>query len=172
MNQYWTRVRARIKTKSARPLTKRDIALCVFLTTFYIVAGKWALALALIEPNVTAIWLPSGIALATFILLGYRVWPAILVGSLIMDAIRVGHLRGSAFGVAAANILEGFVGCYLVSRFARGIRFQGPIRSHPYDAATLRATTHSYSESTDTAYRQKLRRGLLRAWLSGALCRL
>jgi PAS domain S-box-containing protein len=122
MNQHWTRVCARIKTKSARPLTKRDIALCVILTTFYIVAGKWALALALIEPNVTAIWLPSGIALATFILLGYRVWPAILAGSLIMDAMRVGHLRGSAFGVAAANILEGFVGCYLVSRFARGTK--------------------------------------------------
>jgi PAS domain S-box-containing protein len=121
MNRYWANFRAKFTTRSAKPLSKRELALCVFLIVLYIAAGRWGLTLALIQAHVTAIWLPAGIALAAFLLLGYRVWPAILVASVVIDATYSGNMI-TAVGVAGSNILEGIVGCYLVRRFAQGTK--------------------------------------------------
>jgi PAS domain S-box-containing protein len=121
MNEYWARVRARIITRSASPLSTKEMALCVFLTALYMAAEKWGLALALVQRHESAIWLPAGIGLAAFVLLGYRVWPAIFVASFIVHLMYMGNVV-SAAGIAAANILEGAVGCYLVTRFAGGTK--------------------------------------------------
>src|SRR5215471_6977124 len=40
-----------------------------------------ALLLPAVNPAATPLWPPTGFALALFLLRGYRIWPAILVGS-------------------------------------------------------------------------------------------
>ena len=67
-------------------LSPKNLALLVLLTLIYFVVEKLGMRLAFVHPLVTPIWLPSGIALAAFILYGYRVWPAIFVGSFLSHA--------------------------------------------------------------------------------------
>jgi diguanylate cyclase (GGDEF)-like protein len=91
----------------------------LLLTAIYFVAGKLGLRLAYVHASASAVWPCTGIALASFLMLGYRVWPAIFAGAFLVNATTAGSLATS-FGVAAGNTLEGVVGCYLLTRFARG----------------------------------------------------
>jgi signal transduction histidine kinase len=89
------------------------------LTALYFVAGKLGLTLAFVNASATAVWPPTGIALAAFLLLGYRVWPGILLGAFLVNGTTAGSVL-SSLGIAAGNTLEGLVGAYLVNRFAGG----------------------------------------------------
>jgi integral membrane sensor domain MASE1 len=89
------------------------------LTLVYFVAGRLGLNVAFEHPYVTPIWIASGVALAAFILFGYRVWPAILVGSFLDHATRAG-LVANTFSIPVASVLEGITGAYLVKKFAYG----------------------------------------------------
>ncbi len=91
------------------------------LTAVYFASGKLGLRLATIHASATAIWPCTGIALAAFLLFGYRVWPAILAGAFLVNLTTAGSLVTS-IGIAAGNTLEGVAGFYLVSRFAHGQR--------------------------------------------------
>src|SRR3989441_859401 len=64
---------------------------------------------------------PAGIALAAFVLLGYDVWPAVLVSAFLVNLTTAGSV-GTSLGIAIGNTLEGVVGAYLVNQFARGRR--------------------------------------------------
>jgi diguanylate cyclase (GGDEF)-like protein len=99
----------------------KDAALLAGLTVVYLVAGKLGLRLASLNASATAIWPGTGIALAAFLIFGYRVWPAILAGAFLVNLTTAGSLLTS-IGIAAGNTLEGVTGCYLVSRFAGGQR--------------------------------------------------
>jgi diguanylate cyclase (GGDEF)-like protein len=99
----------------------RDLAVLAALTGAYFVAGKLGLKLASVHASATAVWPCTGIALAAFLTLGYRVWPAILAGAFLVNLTTAGSVATS-IGIAAGNTLEGVVGCYLVSRFANGHR--------------------------------------------------
>jgi PAS domain S-box-containing protein len=85
----------------------------------YFVAGKIGLSLALIHPSASAIWAPSGIALAALVLMGVRLWPAIFVGAFLVNETTAGSLLTS-LSIASGNTLEAVVGSYLVTRFAHG----------------------------------------------------
>jgi diguanylate cyclase (GGDEF)-like protein len=85
----------------------------------YFTAGKLGLKLAFIHASATAVWPCTGIALAAFLILGYRVWPVIFMGAFLLNLTTVGSVATS-MGIAVGNTLEGVVGCYLVSRFACG----------------------------------------------------
>src|SRR6267378_7087703 len=85
----------------------------------YVLAGKLGLKLASVHASATAVWPCTGIALAAFLTLGYRVWPAILAGAFLLNLTTAGSVATS-IGIAVGNTLEGVVGCYLVSRFAGG----------------------------------------------------
>jgi diguanylate cyclase (GGDEF)-like protein len=99
----------------------RRLGLLAVLTAGYFVAGKLGLRLAFVNPSATSVWPPAGIALAAFLLAGYEVWPAILLGAFLVNLTTAGTVATSA-GIAAGNLLEGLVGAYLVNRFARGRR--------------------------------------------------
>ncbi len=104
----------------------RDLPLLAALTAVYFLAGKLGLKLAFVHASATAIWPCTGIALAAFLLLGYRMWPAILAGAFLVNLTTAGSAVTSV-GIAIGNTLEGVAGCYLVSRFAGGQRaFQRP----------------------------------------------
>lgn len=92
------------------------------LTTVYFFAGKLGLSFASINPSASAVWPPTGIALAAFLLLGYRVWPAILLGAFLVNISTAGSLATST-GIALGNTLEGLLGAFLVNKFAHGYSF-------------------------------------------------
>src|SRR6266850_1724362 len=46
----------------------------------YFFAGKLGLAFAIVHANATAVWPPTGIALAAVLLLGRGIWPVIFAG--------------------------------------------------------------------------------------------
>ena len=97
----------------------RELLLQAALAAVYFVAGKLGLRLAFVHASATAVWPCTGIALAVFLIRGYRVWPAILTGAFLVNLTTAGSVATS-IGIAVGNTLEGVVGCYLVTRFASG----------------------------------------------------
>ena len=89
------------------------------LTAVYVLAGKLGLSLALVHASASAVWPPTGIALAAFLLLGRSVWPAILAGAFLVNVTTEGNLVTS-LSIAIGNTLEGWAGAELVRRFAGG----------------------------------------------------
>ncbi len=85
----------------------------------YFTAGKLGLALAIIHTSASPVWPPTGIALAALLVLGYRVWPAILVGAFLVNVTTDGTMATS-LSIAVGNTLEGLLGAFLVNRFAGG----------------------------------------------------
>jgi signal transduction histidine kinase len=91
----------------------------LLVTGLYFVAGKLGLTLAAVHPSATSIWPSTGIAIASFLVLGYRLWPGIFVGAFLVNATTAGSLA-TALGIASGNTLEGLLGAFLVNRFAGG----------------------------------------------------
>ena len=89
------------------------------LAIVYLIAGKLGLSMAFVHPSSTAVWPPTGIALAALLILGYRVWPGVFVGAFFVNVTTVGTILTS-LGIATGNTLEGLLGAYLVTRFANG----------------------------------------------------
>src|SRR5213592_3108936 len=89
------------------------------LTVVYFIAGKLGLVLASLHASASPVWPPAGIALAALLLLGYRIWPAILIGAFLVNVTTAGNLATS-FAIAAGNTLEAVAGAWLVNRFAEG----------------------------------------------------
>jgi len=85
----------------------------------YFGAGKLGLAFAIVHANATAVWPPTGIALAAVLLLGRGIWPVIFAGAFFVNVSTAGTVL-SSLGIAAGNTLEALVGAALVERFARG----------------------------------------------------
>lgn len=100
----------------------RYLAICVPLAAIYLLAGKLGLRLAFLHASATPVWAPTGIALAAFLLLGYRVWPPILIGAFLVNVTTLGTVATS-MGIAIGNTAEGLLGAYLVNRFAGGLGF-------------------------------------------------
>jgi len=89
------------------------------LTLFYIVAGKLGLKLAFVNASATAVWPPTGIALAAFLILGSWIWPAVFVGAFVVNLFTAGSVVTS-IGIALGNTLEALLGAHLVRKFAGG----------------------------------------------------
>src|SRR5690242_1779333 len=83
----------------------RRLGVLVALTVVYVVAGKFGLRLAFVHASVTAVWAPTGISLAAFL----------------VNMTTAGSVATS-IGIAVGNTVEGLVGAYLVTRFAGGRR--------------------------------------------------
>jgi len=104
------------------PAKRRLAALLVAnvaLAGVYIVAGKLALMLASVHASASAVWPPTGIAVGSLLLFGYRLWPALAVGAFLVNLFTAGS-AASSLGIAAGNTLEALVAVYLVNRFAHG----------------------------------------------------
>lgn len=105
--------------ESMRARFPAHVAILLLLAGAYFVAGKIGLRLAFVHASATAVWPPTGIALAALLLLGYRVWPGILLGAFLVNVTTEGSIATSLC-IAVGNTLEGLTGAYLVYRFARG----------------------------------------------------
>ncbi|MCI0330906.1 MAG: MASE1 domain-containing protein [candidate division Zixibacteria bacterium] len=108
------------RAETAFPRGILRLAVLALLTAVYFAAGKLGLQLAFLHPSATPIWPPTGIALAAFLLLGYRVWPAVFAGAFLVNHTTAGSMATS-LGIALGNTLEGIAGAWLVNRFAGGL---------------------------------------------------
>lgn len=97
----------------------RNVVVLAAVVAVYSIAGKLGLRFAFVNPSASAVWAPTGIALAALLLLGYRVWPAILAGAFLVNVTTAGSVATSS-AIAVGNTLEGLLGAYLVNRFAGG----------------------------------------------------
>src|SRR5213592_5314708 len=86
----------------------RRVALLFGLAAVYYFAAKLGLRFAYINSSVTTIWPPAGIALAAFVLFGYRVWPAIFGAAFLANFTTTGAVLPS-LGIAVGNTMEGRV---------------------------------------------------------------
>lgn len=101
---------------SNRQTTRYLVTLTAILVV-YVGAAKFGLSLAFATRQVTALWPPTGIALASLLLFGYRVWPAIFLGALLVNATTNEPLVVAA-GIAAGNTLGPLAGTFLLDRVA------------------------------------------------------
>jgi PAS domain S-box-containing protein len=107
----------------------------VALTAAYVLTGKVGLLFASVHASATAVWPPTGIALAALLILGVRVWPAVAVGAFLVNVTTAGTVATS-LGIALGNTLEALVGAWLVERLAHGRgAFERPRRIFAFAAA-------------------------------------
>src|SRR5438309_8116608 len=85
----------------------------------YIGLAESALLLPAINPAATPLWPPTGFALALILLRGYRIWPAILVGSL-SPYLMADRSLLELGAVGTATLLAAFAGTWLISRWSNG----------------------------------------------------
>ena len=100
-------------------MLRRRCSVWIPLAVIYMLAGKLGLALAFVNASATAVWPPTGIALAAVLVLGPRVWPGIFLGAFLTNETTTGSVVTSLL-IASGNTLEALVGAYLVNRFAGG----------------------------------------------------
>src|SRR6185503_4904910 len=109
-------------TETEKPYTQHflfRLAVVCLITIIYYVSGRFGLSLAFVNPSATAVWPPTGIALAAFLVLGEYVAPGILLGAFLVNLTTSDSLLFS-IAVAIGNTIEGLIGARLVNRFAHG----------------------------------------------------
>jgi integral membrane sensor domain MASE1 len=84
----------------------------------YYGAAKLGLTLAFANPSVTAVWPPTGIALAALLLWGMRYWPGVALGALLANGW-TGVPLETVLGITVGNTLEALAGAYLLVLIAR-----------------------------------------------------
>ena len=89
----------------------------VAIAAVYYGAAKLGLSLAFATSSVTAVWPPTGIALAALVLWGYRFWPGVALGAFLANSW-TGIPIYTVLGITVGNTLEALVGAYLLRRFA------------------------------------------------------
>src|SRR5437867_11020114 len=97
------------------PSIRRALA-TVSLFAIYVVAAKAGLSLAAVNPSATAVWPPTGIAIAACLLMGRPAWPAIFAGAFVANLTNAGSVATS-LGIAVGNTLEGVLGAHFTDRF-------------------------------------------------------
>ncbi|WP_447977259.1 MASE1 domain-containing protein [Candidatus Nitrospira bockiana] len=108
---------------SPLPVFRRNEALrraflFVLIVGSYSATGKLGLQWASYHPSSTAIWPPTGIALAALLVFGTWTWPAIFFAAFFVNVTTAGSVATS-LGIATGNTLEAVVGSLLVRRFAQ-----------------------------------------------------
>ena len=72
--------------------------------TGYYITAKLGLLLATVHPLVTAVWPPTGVAVAALLLLGLRVWPGIAAAAFLAN-LTSGATLPLALGISVGNTL-------------------------------------------------------------------
>ena len=100
--------------------SRTEVALgCVLLFAAYFVTALLGLRLDAVAGFATLVWPPTGIALATLWLFGFRLWPGVFAGALCVNLV-AGAPLPAALGIALGNTLEAIAGVWLLGL----VRFQ------------------------------------------------
>ncbi|MGB5472061.1 MAG: EAL domain-containing protein [Gammaproteobacteria bacterium] len=98
--------------------TTRLILAGLGVTLLYVLSAELGLQLAVVHNNVTAVWPPSGIALAALLMFGLRLLPFITLGAFTVNVMADLSVIGS-LGIATGNTLAAVSGALLVQKLAR-----------------------------------------------------
>ncbi|MEY2476952.1 MAG: hypothetical protein QOG87_2267 [Actinomycetota bacterium] len=91
------------------------LARIVAVAVAYFGLAKLGIGLDVAEGVVTPVWAPTGLALASVVLVGYRVWPGIALGAFAANVTSdVAILTAGA--IAVGNTLEAVAGAWLLRR--------------------------------------------------------
>ena len=93
----------------------RRLALLALVAVAYYLGARLGLALSLVESNVTPLWPPTGIAVAAFVVLGRRMWPAVALAALAVNLPISANVLAAAV-TAAGNTLAPLVAATLLQR--------------------------------------------------------
>jgi len=107
---------------SAIPRRLVDFGQITLLAALYFAAAKLSLVFAIPPGYATAVWPPSGIALAAMLLVGTRIWPGVWLGALVTNLTIQGAPLLAAM-MACGNTLEAIIGAELIRRYAAGGQF-------------------------------------------------
>lgn len=102
----------------ANPVKETAIIVGIFIV--YFLSGKLGLKLAFENASATAVWPPTGIAIAAFLLRGYHIFPAILAGAFFINITTTGDIITSIL-IAIGNTSEGLLGAWLVNKYSEGL---------------------------------------------------
>lgn len=91
------------------------IALLV-LCALYVSTGRLGLSLGAVSGFATLVWFPSGLSVTALLLFGLRLWPAILLGALLVNLL-TGAPLPVALGIGVGNMLEALVCAALLGRW-------------------------------------------------------
>jgi integral membrane sensor domain MASE1 len=112
-------LRRTLRTELIRFLAPGNLEVFAVLAVSCFVTGNFGNQLAVFHGSVTAIWPPTGIALAAVLLKGRRVWPGIYLGAFLVHLKFTGSLSNS-LGMGTLNTLEVLTAAHLVNTFASG----------------------------------------------------
>jgi signal transduction histidine kinase/CheY-like chemotaxis protein/integral membrane sensor domain MASE1 len=97
------------------------VLLIISIAFVYFIFGLLGLELAVPPSKAAAIWPPAGIALATMLLYGTRVWPGILIGNFCISAWAFDfnpQLLFVCFAIGVGGTLFAYIGCYLIKKYS------------------------------------------------------
>ncbi|ABV37948.1 signal transduction protein containing a membrane domain an EAL and a GGDEF domain-like protein [Shewanella sediminis HAW-EB3] len=100
----------------------RYLALCATLSFVYYLSGRLGLSLAFEQAGVSPVWPPTGIAISAVLIFGFRVWPGIMLGALLVN-LSIALPFSAAILIALGNTLEAIVAGYLLIRCAERYPF-------------------------------------------------
>ncbi len=92
-----------------------SVGLSLLIAIVYFAAAELGLSLASVHENVTPVWPPTGIAIASLLIFGVRVWPGVFLGALAANLLTSIPI-GSIFGIAIGNTFEAIVAWSLLQR--------------------------------------------------------
>ncbi|HEX6717608.1 MAG TPA: MASE1 domain-containing protein [Pyrinomonadaceae bacterium] len=94
------------------------IGLTLLIAIVYFAAAELGLSLASVHENVTPVWPPTGIAIASLLIFGPRILPGIFLGALAAN-LWTSIAIPSAIGIAVGNTLEAVLAWFLLQRSKR-----------------------------------------------------
>jgi PAS domain S-box-containing protein len=95
----------------------RQLSLLTIVAIIYFAAARLGLTLAFIHENVSPVWPPTGVAIAAVLLLGYRIWPGILLGAFLANLFTPVPIA-TAGGIAIGNTIEALAALVLLRSLA------------------------------------------------------
>jgi signal transduction histidine kinase len=162
-------------TKPAVRLRRRYLAQLTCVVAAYYAAAHLGYAFGFSGSVAAIVWLPVGVGIAGLYLLGPQLWPAVVIGDLLVNNYSTLPL-GSAIGQSFGNLLEVLVAAMLLRRFAA--------RNAPFGSAAgiaglllalmigtaISATIGSLALVLGHVVALRSASGLWRTWWLGDLC--
>ncbi len=108
------------RSKPERIEGVKTLGLLTVFTIVYYYAGKYGVSLVFVNGSTSVVWPPTGIALAATLIWGYRFWPAIFIGSFLVNSA-MHYPWATGLGNATGDTLEALVAAGLLRKFANGL---------------------------------------------------
>lgn len=91
----------------------KDILKIVAVAAVYFMAARFGLGIDAVGGFATLVWPPTGIAIASILIFGYKLWPAILIGAFAANFVNGAPVL-VALGIGVGNMLEALLGAYFL----------------------------------------------------------